>query len=329
MALLLCLVAAQILSAHQGASVPLDGGGYCMDGEERCKRCPAGQYQSSCTECSPCAEGTFTKDWNCESSCFPCFRDCRAVSNMWEEQKCSRTADVRCRCQRGYVCTNGDSGDCRECDKSPEPEPTSRGVVSDGITSPLPCNLPNCKSGVSTPVDNATHDSPHVRPENSNTLLAVLCPAVTIGILALLLLFCIRRQGDEACFKHVLQLCNEGVKDGSHNKAPGQQQTKEPVGLLPHPLTAANLGPVHVHSAGTVIFSLLNQFTGQGEVAGVERKEERNDRNEEEGRSFQNHAASSPDVHFSQQEVDGETGAVFVPSQEQGKDCHVSKEESP
>lgn len=88
-------------------------------------------------------------------------------------------------------------------------------------------------------------------------------------------------------------------------------------------------GPVHVHSAGTVIFSLLNQFTGQGEVAGVERKEERNDRNEEEGRSFQNHAASSPDVHFSQQEVDGETGAVFVPSQEQGKDCHVSKEESP
>lgn len=34
----------------------------------------------------------------------------------------------------------------------------------------------------------------------------------------------------------------KGVKDGSHNKAPGQQQTKEPVGLLPHPLTAANLG---------------------------------------------------------------------------------------
>ncbi|XP_062322304.1 uncharacterized protein si:dkey-260g12.1 [Osmerus eperlanus] len=229
---------------------------------------------------------------------------------MLEEQKCSLKADVRCRCRRE--------------------EPRARANQQRRWH-----DFPLCLAilrivNLVCPLQwiNSTHDSIHVRPENSNTLLAVLCPVVTIGLLALLLLFCIRRQGDEACFKHVLQLCNEGVKDGSPNKAPGQQQTKEPVGLLPHPLTAANLGPVHVHSAGTVIFSLLNQFTGQGEVAGVERKEERNDRDEEEGRGFQNRAASSPDVHLSQQEEDGETGAVFVPSQEQGKDCHVSKEES-
>lgn len=329
MAVLLCFIASQMLFAHLGASNPLSDTGSCVDGQRQCIKCPAGQFQSSCSQCSPCNNGTFNTGRNCEPSCFPCFRDCRAAFHMSEESSCSPVADVRCRCQPGYICTrnNSNTGDCRECKKKPEATPTPK--VS--ATSPLPCYSPNCGSQSSevVPGGSATHDSTHDNTRESNSVLvAILCPVVTVGIIALILVFCIRRQEEEDCFKQVLRLCNEGVRDGTANKT-SSLQPKQPDGLLPHSLTAANLGPVHVHSAGTVIFSLLNQFTGQGEVAGEVGKEGQKERDEEEGRGFQNHPAPSVDIHLSQQERNEEMDSVFIPSQEQGKDCHISKEEVP
>lgn len=39
------------------------------------------------------------------------------------------------------------------------------------------------------------------------------------------------------------------------------------------------------------------------------------------------HPTSSPSVHLSEEERSSESENIFFPCQEQGKDCHVSKEE--
>lgn len=96
------------------------------------------------------------------------------------------------------------------------------------------------------------------------------------------------------------------------------------------------VGPVHVHNPGTVIVSLLNHFTGQvgptiEAVKTVVRRcsEEEDGRDEEEDRRdcpvF--HPTSPTSIHLSEEERSAEINTMFIPSQEQGKDCHVSKEE--
>ena len=95
-------------------------------------------------------------------------------------------------------------------------------------------------------------------------------------------------------------------------------------------LVNVSVGPVHVHNPGTVIFSLLSQFTGHvgptiegGKMAeGVGSEEEEVERD-----CHVCHPTSSPSVHLSEEERSGEMDVMFFPSQEQGKDCHVSKEE--
>lgn len=93
----------------------------------------------------------------------------------------------------------------------------------------------------------------------------------------------------------------------------------------------ASVGPVHFHNPGTVIFSLLSQFTGQvgPTVEGGETSERgKCEEEEEEERDCPVfHPTSSPTIHFSEEERSSETDSIFFPSQEQGKDCHVSKEE--
>lgn len=39
------------------------------------------------------------------------------------------------------------------------------------------------------------------------------------------------------------------------------------------------------------------------------------------------HPTSSSSIHLSEEERSGESDSIFLPCQEQGKDCHVSKEE--
>nr|XP_023648470.1 tumor necrosis factor receptor superfamily member 14-like isoform X1 [Paramormyrops kingsleyae] len=86
---------------------------------------------------------------------------------------------------------------------------------------------------------------------------------------------------------------------------------------------AGNLGPFHIYSAGTVFVSLLNHVTGFEKEAEEERK------GEKKTSDWLGPAPvpSSPPVHLSEEERDGQSHSIFFPSQEQGKETHLSKEE--
>lgn len=90
------------------------------------------------------------------------------------------------------------------------------------------------------------------------------------------------------------------------------------------------LGPVQVHNPGTVIFSLLSHFTGPvGPTDLNGKRAERASHEEEDERDCPVfHPTPSPSIHLSKEEGGGETEDVFFPSQEQGKDFHMSKEEA-
>lgn len=95
----------------------------------------------------------------------------------------------------------------------------------------------------------------------------------------------------------------------------------------------ASVGPVHFHNQGTVIFSLLSHFTGQvGPTVEAEREAAETGKYEVEEEDERDcpvfHPTPSPSVHLSEEEErSSESDSVFFPCQEQGKDCHVSKEE--
>lgn len=94
-------------------------------------------------------------------------------------------------------------------------------------------------------------------------------------------------------------------------------------------LVNVSVGPVHVHNPGTVIFSLLSQFTGQvgPTVEGKGTAEKVRTEEDDERVCPVFHPTSSPGIHLSEEERSGEIDSIFFPSQEQGKDCHMSKEE--
>lgn len=86
-----------------------------------------------------------------------------------------------------------------------------------------------------------------------------------------------------------------------------------------------SLGPIHFHNTATVIFSLLSP------TVEAETKTAEADRYEMEGEEERHcpvfHPTSSLSVHLSEEERSSESDGIFLPCQEQGKDCHVSKEE--
>ncbi|KAJ8005176.1 hypothetical protein DPEC_G00143920 [Dallia pectoralis] len=341
-----------MVSAPLTFSHPLASEGYNDHDGRQCRICPSGQYQKSCAECSPCQDGYYTDQQNSEPSCHPCYRDCRSDRNLVEVVKCSPTTNVRCECKAGFVCieTEGSTGNCQNCETrvttSRPPIAWNGGkqsIISPGhrsTTSPERCQPPHCDApGLPRP-GNVTEPSagdqprvPVVPADSSRHLAAILCPLVVIGILAVVILLCIRRPGDEACFKQALKLCNGGVREGSPNSAKGPtHQAREPQPVGKHqpinpPEPTANMGPVHVYSAGTVIFSLLNQFTGPGGGGqGVEDERAQKNRGEEGG-GCPTQPLPSPNIHLSQEERSDQVDGVFFPSQEQGKESHMSKEE--
>lgn len=88
-------------------------------------------------------------------------------------------------------------------------------------------------------------------------------------------------------------------------------------------LLVAPVGPVHVHNPGTIIFSLLSQFTGQVGPTIEDRDTAVTEAGDERDCSvFQ--PAPSASLHVSEEE---RSDSISFPSQEQGKDCHFSKEE--
>ncbi|XP_051262106.1 tumor necrosis factor receptor superfamily member 5 [Dicentrarchus labrax] len=353
MGLVQCLVVVLMLPAQLVLTSPTEPTKYYTLQGRRCRWCPAGEYQSSCTECLPCPAGTFTTESNREESCHPCYTDCKTNYHQKVVQNCTRESDLKCICEAGFTCTAMVplSENCRDCEKIKETTTTEAAtIISDNdkhtvssassasstsstssapsghsSTSAKPCQFPKCAVSVS--------EAGHIKTDSSQ-LAAILCPVVSIGFVALIILFFVRRPRNESCFKQViaLLLCNEGGRDASHKSKESTHQfprdsfsTKQ----QPSSLSAANLGPVHVHNPGTVIFSLLSQFTGQvGPTIEGGKTVETKSGEEDERDCPVFHPTSSPSIHLSEEERRGETESIFFPSQEQGKDCHVSKEES-
>ncbi|XP_073340966.1 uncharacterized protein [Pagrus major] len=346
MGLVQCFVIVLMLSAKSAFTLPAA----TMKGTKCETMCPAGTYQKSCTECVPCPAERYTSDWNEEDSCHLCYLDCRPVFHLKVVQNCTSKSDVKCICEAGFKCSEWDTlpKRCKSCTKIQET--TEAGpIISDrdkqtpssassghSSTPAKPCRFPKCVS----PAVPAATNGPHLKTDKmSSQLAAILCPVVIMGCVALMILFFVRRPGDESCFKQAIALliCNERGRDASHKSKESTHQFPRDSFSAKQPpsLSAANLGPVHVHNPGTVIFSLLSQFTGQvgptieaGKVAERRSGKEEEEEEEEERDCPVFHPTSSPSIHLSEEERSGEIDSYFFPSQEQGKDYHVSKEEA-
>lgn len=306
---------------------------HCNRNGRKCPMCSAGEYLKTSCKCEPCPGGSYTSKGNCESSCHRCYSDCRSSSYFKVVQQCTRTSNLRCECKKDYNCTERESsGNCRYCQKSHDSTTTVNPPVNwpspasiQGRTLAQSCNFPNCSS------KSSSTDVPESRPDSAKSqLAAILCPLVVIGCIALLILFCVRCPGDDTCFKRTMKkITNVEVKAAAHKpKETSQQFPRDSFCAKQHavPVAAANLGPVHVHNPGTVIFSLLSQFTGQVGATKVE-KTDMDINREDETDSSVCHSPSSPSIPLSEEEHRGETDSIFFPSQEEGKDHCVSKEE--
>ncbi|XP_030015178.1 tumor necrosis factor receptor superfamily member 14 isoform X2 [Sphaeramia orbicularis] len=339
MRLVQCFLTVLMLPAQLVLSSPVTDT-YSWYGSE-CKFCPAGEYQKSCTVCEPCPPGKYTTGLNREESCHRCFSDCRPDFNLKVVQNCTRTSNLKCICDEGFICTEKVHGsdNCRSCKKiqhvtatAVPPRVKQTPSSEQGSTSTQPCRFPKCVSKAVSPPENGTH--PKTGTVNSQ-LAAILCPMVAIGcVIGLVILFCIRRPGDETCFKQTIEkLWNEEGRDAAHKQKESSHQFPRDsfsAKQQPSSMSTASLGSVHVYNPGTVIFSLLSHFTNQvsptvetGKAA--ERAESSEEEDERDCPVF--HPTSSPSIHLSEEERRGETDSIFFPSQEQGKDCHVSKEE--
>ncbi|KAL0985114.1 hypothetical protein UPYG_G00153060 [Umbra pygmaea] len=331
---------AALISAHLVFSYPLITEPYYTDGARQCKLCPPGQYAMSCAECAPCQKGFYTAELNAEPSCHQCFRDCRSEFHLEEIVRCTNTTNVKCRCQPGYNCTyiDAQTGNCRDC-KIDQQTTLPPGIENDEKPMSNTCIQDSCDTGSAIHKRNTTNPT---TADSSKHFAVIFCAMVVFGILVLILILCIRRPG-EPCFKQALKFCNKEVreascnstKEPSHRQLAEEPQTGEKHQPIHPPAPTANMGPVHVYSAGTVVFSLLNQFTGVGAGAEVENERAQKKRDEEGGGSPSHpttspttpHPIPSPNIHLSQEERNGEMECVFFPSQEQGKESHMSKEE--
>ncbi|XP_076010763.1 uncharacterized protein LOC143003889 [Genypterus blacodes] len=327
------------------SSPPAEKIEYYTVGDRTCRMCPPGHHQKfrSCMECEACPAGSYSRVLNKDVSCHSCFRDCRPRNHLKVVQNCTPTSDLKCNCEVGYSCSNfvPHSENCRQCTKiqttteapaviAGKDEHTPAAITHSSALPPL-CQFPKCASQLDARKGNDTDVKPD---KTSNHLIAVLCSLVVIASISLVILTCVRCAGEKTCFKLALiKLRNEGSRDASSykRKESTHQTTRDSAGAKQQTssLSAANLGSVHVHNPGTVIFSLLSQFTGQ---VGPTREETRERVNYEEGEEEERscpvfHPTPSPSAHLSEEERSAEMGQVFFPSQEQGKDCHMSKEE--
>ncbi|XP_011483741.1 tumor necrosis factor receptor superfamily member 4 isoform X2 [Oryzias latipes] len=313
-------VALWLLGAELVLTFPMDTSGVDNQG---CMMCSPGTFQKSCAECKPCPPGSYTSNRNHEDSCHPCFRDCSPRYHLKVVENCTRTSDLKCECEPGYRCIEKvpHSENCRQCQiiiVATTPGKLKQ-VPFPGFSSQTkPCQSPNCGlQAITTARTKITTSS------GNSQLAVILSSSVFLGFVAFVIMLCIYRPTNGKCLRQTItKLCNEKRKDIS-------QTPRDSYTARQQPPSAANLGPVHVHNPGTVIFSLLNQFTGQvGPTIGGKRAERTSNEEEEERNCPVFHPASSPSIHFSEEERSGEVDNVFFPSQEHGKDCHVSKEEA-
>ncbi|XP_077386137.1 tumor necrosis factor receptor superfamily member 18 [Festucalex cinctus] len=87
-----------------------------------CKMCPPGQYlEDFCTKttetvCRPCPDKFFSEQYNAFNKCTPC-QSCQGAHRDYEK-KCSPTANAKCSCRPGFLCSDDACSKCLEntCD---------------------------------------------------------------------------------------------------------------------------------------------------------------------------------------------------------------------
>ncbi|XP_061772607.1 tumor necrosis factor receptor superfamily member 3 [Nerophis ophidion] len=305
--------------------------------QKMCRMCPPGKFQKSCNQCEPCPRLSYTADWNREDDCHRCYGDCRPEFNQKVIKNCSSTSNLKCACQAGFGCTSlvPHSENCKNCvkisdvttlatTKAPlttttttkvtvtsdehEQTPSPSSSEDDSISARL-CSSPEC--------DRLSGNSSPVKEEKRGTdqLAGIVCLVVVMVTATLVILFCICQPGEETCLKRaVMNLYNKGGGDAAEKK-------KE------EHFPANPCGAVHVHNAGTVIFSWLSHFTGQvGPVMEARRLAEE-EQEDQTPSTLLTPPTTSPSVPLSEEERSGKATEVFFPSQEEGKEWHVSKEE--
>ncbi|KAI1885799.1 hypothetical protein AGOR_G00207510 [Albula goreensis] len=342
-----------ILMSHMVSAFPQGS----MDelGRE-CKRCPPGHYRSECTVCSPCASGYYTSEMNTEDHCHPCNRDCRKEFNLQVDKECSSESDVVCSCMVGFTCQdpiNSANGQCKYCVKTTTP--TSQPVVVK-TKNCSPGMLFNQSSGNCDPKSSnqiQTDVKSTQKPDTEGRQLWwYAVSAVFVGIaLVMIGILIIRWNRDGACLKQLCKMCSQDAHKGENDttahqpgETSGQLFSKEkhwkpnsltnhnteshndvPISIDQAPKATGNLGPFHIYNAGAVFVSLLNHFANpEKETEGGRRPEKEG----EMGECSPNTPPPSTPVHLSEEERDnGEKDCIFFPSQEQGKESHLSKEE--
>ncbi|XP_051272030.1 tumor necrosis factor receptor superfamily member 18 isoform X2 [Dicentrarchus labrax] len=97
-----------------------------------CDLCPPGEYvEAFCTEqrktvCSPCGEGYYSSQYNFFDRC----EKCRSCQQEYAG-KCTPTADAKCSCRSGFLCSNNVCSKCEE-NKCVTGEKVKRTDISQG-----------------------------------------------------------------------------------------------------------------------------------------------------------------------------------------------------
>ncbi|XP_026862539.2 uncharacterized protein si:dkey-260g12.1 isoform X2 [Electrophorus electricus] len=294
--------------------------GLPLKGDNECKQCPPGKYMLRCNECSECPEDSFTSKNNRERSCHSCFRDCRPELNRKVVTACTNVSDVVCDCMTGFVCHGKShySGQCLKCE--PKTNSTTHPPSHPPSTSAIP------------------------KPHGMSVLWVIAVVLLsTLLTITITFLFCRRRKKE--CLKQLVKRCSLGNPKEDHNTTSSEinktikeihtQEMNSPtfnssrsdcpthhISSTEQPLPpAGNLGPLHIYGAGTVFVSLLNQF---GQNGG---DKEEDDLGQQALDLSEMHCPTSPPLPLSKEERSMDGDYVSFPSQEQGKECHVSKEE--
>ncbi|KAM9489266.1 uncharacterized protein Hap1MRO34_005989 [Clarias gariepinus] len=308
-----------------------------------CKECPAGTYMPSCNNCVRCSKDTFTDKTNKEKSCFDCFMDCRTELHLQVVSPCSSVADVVCKCVKGTVCVRTDrfTGQCLECMQQHTPPPPVE-TTSQPPTQTLSHTVAQTTSYVSHTPEQSTLYTPAL---STSTMLQLFLLVFALFILFSITTFCFYKRRKIDCLKKGLKHCSvrnqkEENKAMSseinkpnnklHSQDPHAQTTSTTETDCPNPQPASrdqpppasgNLGPLHIYGAGTVFVSLLNQFG----LNGGDKDED--DLRQQPLNNSEMHCPQSPTIPLSKEEKNKDISYISFPFQEQGKECHMSKEE--
>ncbi|KTG43654.1 hypothetical protein cypCar_00041829 [Cyprinus carpio] len=185
-------------------------------------------------------------------------------------------------------------------------------------------------------------------PGDNSVGVLILCGFISVMLSVIILTLFLRlcRKKEKECFKHFVRKCSLGNMEVdsettpptsqldeqphaqemlSHGSTPTNHNTDcsfhQPISSVQAVPPAGNLGPLHIYGPQTVFVSLLNQFGWDGG------EKKAHELQEESLNNINVSCPQSPPVHLSEEERSRENDFIFFPSQEQGKECHISKEE--